>query len=420
MSVTPNGRNINAACGSLHPQRLAARVVEEKADIGIAYDGDADRALWVDERGRLLNGDHTLYVLARHMKDIGRLVSGTVVATTMSNMGLEIALNAMGLKLVRTKVGDKYVLEKMREIGAKLGGEQSGHTILLSECPDGRRDPDQPADARSARGLEPAPVAPGHGAPRIPPGPDQHPGRPEGRFPRAPGRRRGDPPGLQAPRKPGPDRCPLLGNGAAGPGDGRGRGSAARSRDTPTASATPSPRIWGEAMIRLSVNVDHFASLRQARRAAEPEPVLAALLAEQAGADGITAHLRGDRRHINERDLLLMREVIKTKLTLEMAATEEMTAIAAEAQARRRLPRPGAARGADDDGRPGRRSPTGNRSPPSSRSSPAPASGRPSSSIPSRPRSTPASPSGRSRSSSTRGSTRRPRTGKRGTRPWPT
>ncbi len=81
-------------------------------------------------------------------------------------------------------------------------------------------------------------------------------------------------------------------------------------------------------MIRLSVNVDHFASLRQARRATEPEPVLAALLAEQAGADGITAHLRGDRRHINERDLLLLRELVKTKLTLEMAATEDMTTVA--------------------------------------------------------------------------------------------
>jgi phosphoglucosamine mutase len=137
MSVTPNGRNINAACGSLHPQKLAARVVETRADIGIAYDGDADRALWVDERGRLLNGDHTLYVLARHMKEIGRLSSGMVVATSMSNMGLELALNGMGLKLVRTKVGDKYVLEKMRELGAELGGERSGHTIFLADCPTG-------------------------------------------------------------------------------------------------------------------------------------------------------------------------------------------------------------------------------------------------------------------------------------------
>jgi phosphoglucosamine mutase len=137
MNVTPDGRNINAACGSLHPQRLAARVVETRADIGIAYDGDADRALWVDERGRLLSGDHTLYVLARHMKEIGRIPSGLVVATSMSNMGLELALNGMGLKLVRTKVGDKYVLEKMRELGAELGGEQSGHTIFLADCPTG-------------------------------------------------------------------------------------------------------------------------------------------------------------------------------------------------------------------------------------------------------------------------------------------
>ncbi len=137
MGVSPDGRNINAACGSLHPQKLAARVVEEKADIGIAYDGDADRALWVDETGRLLTGDHTLYVLARHLRKTGRLASGKVVATIMSNMGLEIALERMGLRLIRTKVGDKYVLEKMHEIGAELGGEQSGHTILLEECPTG-------------------------------------------------------------------------------------------------------------------------------------------------------------------------------------------------------------------------------------------------------------------------------------------
>ena len=137
MGVTPDGRNINAACGSLHPQKLAARVVEEGADLGIAYDGDADRAVWADETGRLLNGDHTLYVLAGHMKKAGRLAGGVVVATTMSNMGLELALKGMGLRLVRTRVGDKYVLEKMRETGAELGGEQSGHTILLADSPTG-------------------------------------------------------------------------------------------------------------------------------------------------------------------------------------------------------------------------------------------------------------------------------------------
>jgi phosphoglucosamine mutase len=136
-SCSPQGKKINAACGSLHPQNLAKRVVEVGADIGIAYDGDADRSLWVDEKGRVLNGDHTLFVLAKHMKSKGRLKSGAVVATSMSNLGLEIALKKMGLRLVRTKVGDKYVLEKMIEIGANLGGEQSGHTIFLDDCPTG-------------------------------------------------------------------------------------------------------------------------------------------------------------------------------------------------------------------------------------------------------------------------------------------
>jgi phosphoglucosamine mutase len=133
----PNGRNINQACGSLHPEKLMDAVLRHNADIGIAYDGDADRAIWVDERGRLLNGDHTLFVLGRAMKAAGRLRGRTVVATTMSNMGLEKALAEYGLALTRTQVGDKFVLEKMRAIEANLGGERSGHTILLDECPTG-------------------------------------------------------------------------------------------------------------------------------------------------------------------------------------------------------------------------------------------------------------------------------------------
>jgi phosphoglucosamine mutase len=112
-------------------------VVQARADIGIAYDGDADRALWVDETGRILNGDHTLFVLARFMGGRGRLKTTSVVATGMSNMGLENALGNLGLALVRTRVGDKYVLDKMVELGANLGGEQSGHTIFLDECPTG-------------------------------------------------------------------------------------------------------------------------------------------------------------------------------------------------------------------------------------------------------------------------------------------
>jgi len=133
----PNGKNINFDCGSLYPQCLAKKVIEAGADIGVADDGDADRALWVDENGRILNGDHTLYVLSRFMKKKGLLRSKHVVATTMSNLGLELALRDLDLELFRAQVGDKYVLEQMIKLDANLGGEQSGHTILLDECPTG-------------------------------------------------------------------------------------------------------------------------------------------------------------------------------------------------------------------------------------------------------------------------------------------
>jgi len=133
----PDGRNINLECGSLYPGSLVRGVREFGADIGVAYDGDADRAVFVDETGRLLSGDHTLFIQARFMKDQGRLKGGTVVATTMSNMGLEEALRRMNLTLLRTRVGDKYVLEEMMKAGANLGGEASGHTIFLDDCPTG-------------------------------------------------------------------------------------------------------------------------------------------------------------------------------------------------------------------------------------------------------------------------------------------
>jgi len=133
----PDGKNINRRCGSLHPHNLARHVLSARADLGVAFDGDADRAVWVDEKGRILNGDHTLFVQAGFMKSRGRLKSDKVVATTMSNMGLEKALKDMGVELVRTRVGDKYVLEKMRETGSNLGGERSGHTIFLDDCPTG-------------------------------------------------------------------------------------------------------------------------------------------------------------------------------------------------------------------------------------------------------------------------------------------
>ncbi len=133
----PDGRNINEACGSLHPEGLARIVIETGAAAGIAFDGDADRALLADERGRVLTGDHTLFVQGLAMKESGKLRSGSVVATTMSNMALEEALAGAGIRLFRTQVGDKYVLDEMKARGANLGGERSGHTIFLDDLPTG-------------------------------------------------------------------------------------------------------------------------------------------------------------------------------------------------------------------------------------------------------------------------------------------
>ena len=126
----PDGRNINKDCGSLHLDQLCAKVVEVNADFGVAFDGDADRALFVDEKGRVVDGDATLWIMARFLCDRGELENKTVVATVMSNIGLEIALASAGLKLVRTAVGDKYVLDELLKTNSEIGGEQSGHMIF--------------------------------------------------------------------------------------------------------------------------------------------------------------------------------------------------------------------------------------------------------------------------------------------------
>jgi phosphoglucosamine mutase len=129
----PNGRNINENCGSLYLGTLQSKVVESGADLGVAFDGDADRALFVDEKGNVVDGDATLWILARRLKDEHLLVSSQVVATVMSNIGLEIALGSRDIKLIRTSVGDKYVLEELLKTGAAIGGEQSGHIIFPRE-----------------------------------------------------------------------------------------------------------------------------------------------------------------------------------------------------------------------------------------------------------------------------------------------
>ncbi len=131
-NVDPDGKNINEGCGALHPEAVARSVAAKPGqfDLGVTFDGDADRSLFCDAKGRVVNGDAVLLLCARDMKGRGTLPKDTVVATTMSNMGLEIALRKSGIRLLRANVGDKYVLEEMQKTGAVLGGEQSGNIIV--------------------------------------------------------------------------------------------------------------------------------------------------------------------------------------------------------------------------------------------------------------------------------------------------
>lgn len=127
----PDGTNINANCGSTHMQELCARVVYEKANLGIAFDGDADRMLAVDENGKLVDGDQIMSIIGNFMKQQGTLKKDMIVVTVMSNLGMTLMAQREGIALEQTKVGDRYVLERMQEVGANLGGEQSGHIIML-------------------------------------------------------------------------------------------------------------------------------------------------------------------------------------------------------------------------------------------------------------------------------------------------
>ncbi len=137
LGVSPDGTNINARCGALYPESLAKAVLKHEAHLGIALDGDADRVIVVDEKGEVVDGDAIMAICARDLLAQKRLAKKTVVATVMSNQGLEIALAQMGAKLVRTKVGDRYVVEEMRRHGYNFGGEQSGHLIFLDSATTG-------------------------------------------------------------------------------------------------------------------------------------------------------------------------------------------------------------------------------------------------------------------------------------------
>ncbi len=135
--ASPDGKNINEGCGALHPESLQAKVKELGADLGVAFDGDADRAIFVSASGRRVDGDGVLLAAARWMKEKGTLKGGAVVGTVMANLGLEVALRRAGVGFVRAAVGDRYVLEEMLRRGANLGGEQSGHIIFLDDSPTG-------------------------------------------------------------------------------------------------------------------------------------------------------------------------------------------------------------------------------------------------------------------------------------------
>ncbi|KRM72413.1 phosphoglucosamine mutase [Lacticaseibacillus brantae DSM 23927] len=131
MATSPDGININKGVGSTHPEALAKFVVDEEAQVGLAFDGDGDRCIAVDEQGNIVDGDKIMYILGNFMKDQGRLMQDTVVTTVMSNIGLYKALEAAGMKSVQTAVGDRHVVEEMRENGYNIGGEQSGHVVLF-------------------------------------------------------------------------------------------------------------------------------------------------------------------------------------------------------------------------------------------------------------------------------------------------
>jgi phosphoglucosamine mutase len=131
LSASPDGLNINRNCGTLHTEDLQQRVLQEDANLGIAFDGDADRVILVDEQGKKIDGDQIMAMLALDFFHKRQLKNNILIATVMSNIGLEIAMKNTGIKMIRTKVGDRYVVEKMRELGANLGGEQAGHIVMF-------------------------------------------------------------------------------------------------------------------------------------------------------------------------------------------------------------------------------------------------------------------------------------------------
>ena len=231
----PDGTNINENAGSTHMDALRATVVEHGADLGIALDGDADRCLAVDATGRTVDGDQALAILALALRDAGRLANNTVVATVMSNLGFFRAMESAGITVEQTKVGDRYVLEAMRADGFFLGGEQSGHVVLLEHATTGdgvltglHLMSRMAADRTVAR-------RPGLGDGAASPGAGQRAGCRQGSGRLRPGARRGRAVGGGRSRQNRSGSAATLRHGVAGAGDGRGRDAGAGRRGRPAA-----------------------------------------------------------------------------------------------------------------------------------------------------------------------------------------
>ena len=154
VGVSPTGFNINERCGSTAPKTAVAKVRETRADVGLCFDGDADRLIIIDETGSIMDGDQILALFAAHLRGQGRLAHYTLVASDMSNMGMDAHLKGVGIAVERTDVGDRYVVEAMRKGGYSLGGEQSGHIIMLDHSTARRRIDCQSAVPLASRGFQ--------------------------------------------------------------------------------------------------------------------------------------------------------------------------------------------------------------------------------------------------------------------------
>ncbi len=224
LGARPNGENINKNCGALYPGLVGAVVRKKKADLGISFDGDGDRVVLVDENGEVIDGDQVMAICADRMFKEKRLKKNTLVATVMSNLGLEVAMRQRGIRLVRTQVGDRYVVEEMVRRGCNLGGEQSGHLVFLDHNTTGDGILSalqvlaiiQPGGKKSLRPFR------HHG--KISPETDQRPDQGTERTGTLSGRYPADSKSGKEIRGKGPDPGPLFGDGTIGAGDaGRGK-----------------------------------------------------------------------------------------------------------------------------------------------------------------------------------------------------